>query len=292
MGSGMLPSAHATTAVSLGKAGSYVILAQAIIVTTGTSSITGNVGLSPGNASSLVGFGLTLDPSGTFATSPMVTGKVYANNYASPTQATLLSAISEMRLAFTSAEGRATTVSEGTTNLNGQTLAAGVYTWKGNAAMTGGITLSGSSSDVWVFQVPGTFTVSNGVNVKLSGGATYNNVFWQVLGATTIGKTVNFQGIILDASDFFMQTGSTLTGRVMTEMGVSLQSNSIAAPAVGTSTSTSSSVPEFPSAAVAAIALMALAAVGVLSKRVPKSSLPRSQSGPRETASRPASLLP
>lgn len=272
MGSGMLPYAHATTAVSLGKAGNYVILAQAIIVTTGTSSITGNVGLSPGNASSLVGFGLKLDSSGTFATSPIVTGKVYANNYASPTEATLLAAISEMRLAFTSAQGRSTTVSEGTTNLNGQTLSAGVYTWKGDAAMTGDITLSGSSSDVWVFQVPGTLTVSNGVTVKLSGGATYNNVFWQVLGATTIGKTVNFQGIILDASDFFMQTGSALTGRVMTEMGVSLQSNTIGAPAVSTTTSTSSSVPEFPNAAVAVTAVVALAAVGIFSKRSGASS--------------------
>jgi len=253
--------------VNLGKAGSYVVLAQQTVVTTGNTSITGNVGLSPANASSFAGFGQVLDSSGEFATSAHVTGKMYANNYGNVTQATLLTAISEMRSAFTSAEGRATTVSEGTTSLDGQTLAAGVYTWKGNLAMTGGITLSGNSSDVWVFQVQGALTVSNGVTVKLGGGATYNNVFWQVLGPTTIGRTVNFQGILLDASGISMQTGASLTGRALSEMGVTLQSNTIAAPAVGASTSTSSSVPEFPNAAVAVIALVSLAAVGVLSKR-------------------------
>ena len=156
-------------------------MAEATIVTTGSTSITGNVGLSPSNSSALAGFGQLLDSSGSFATSHLVTGKIYANNYGDVTQATLLTAISEMRNAFSSAEGRATTFSEGATSLNGQTLPAGVYTWKGNAVMNGSITLSGNSSDVWIFQIPGTFTVSNGVSVSLSGGATYNNVFWQVL---------------------------------------------------------------------------------------------------------------
>jgi len=275
--SGMLPNAYATSAPSLGKAGNYVVLAEATIVTTGSTSITGNVGLSPSNSSALAGFGQLLDSSGSFATSHLVTGKIYANNYGDVTQATLLTAISEMRNAFSSAEGRATTFSEGATSLNGQTLPAGVYTWKGNAVMNGSITLSGNSSDVWIFQIPGTFTVSNGVSVSLSGGATYNNVFWQVLGITTIGKTVGFQGIVLDASDIFMQTAAALTGRLYSEMGVSLQSNSIVAPAVGSTTSTSSSVPEFPSAAVAVIALVALAAVGFLSKRGLATPLPKAR---------------
>ena len=274
--SGMMPNAYAASPVSLGKSGNYTLLAQATIVTTGATAITGNVGLSPANSSALVGFSLSLDPSGSFANSPLVTGKVEANNYGDVTQATLLAAISEMRNAFTLAEGRTSTVSEGTTALNGQDLPAGVYKWTGNVAMTGSITLTGNSSDVWIFQMPGTMTVSNGVAVKLSGGATYNNVFWQVLGITTVGKAVNFQGIVLDASDIFMQTGATLTGRLLSEMGISLEANTIAAPAVATSTTTSSSVPEFPSAAVALIAVVALAAVGFFSKKT-LSSPPRAR---------------
>ncbi|MEO5874534.1 MAG: ice-binding family protein, partial [Streptosporangiaceae bacterium] len=70
--------------VNLGAAGDYAILARSGISTTGVSAITGDMGVFPSAATAITGFSLTLDPSGTFSTSPSVVGKAYAANYTTP----------------------------------------------------------------------------------------------------------------------------------------------------------------------------------------------------------------
>ena len=63
-----------------------------------------------------------------FSTSPQVTGKVYASDYASPTPANLTTAIGDMQTAFTDAAGRAASVTElGAGNIGGMTIGPGVY---------------------------------------------------------------------------------------------------------------------------------------------------------------------
>jgi len=117
--------------VSLGGAGNFVILAETTITTTGTTAIVGNVGISPNPASSIVGFGLVLDGSGTFSTSSLVTGgNVYASDYTPPTPATLTTAISDMGTAYTDAAGRAADVTElGSGDITSLTLIPQVYKW-------------------------------------------------------------------------------------------------------------------------------------------------------------------
>ena len=61
----------------------------------------------------------------------------------------------------------------------------------------GGVTLSGGTNEVWIFQIAQDLTVNNGAKVTLSGGAQAKNIFWQVAGETTIGTTSEFKGIIL-----------------------------------------------------------------------------------------------
>ena len=92
--------------VNLGTAGNYVILTKTGISTTVGTSITGDIGVSPCAASCITGFGLILDGSGTFSTSPMVNGKVYAADYANPTPANLGTAVLNMQAAYTDAAGR------------------------------------------------------------------------------------------------------------------------------------------------------------------------------------------
>lgn len=89
--------------VNLGTAGNYVILAKSGISTTGTTSIVGDIGLSPAAASFITGFALTAPPT-TFSTSPLVTGKVWAADYDPPTPANLTTAVSDMQTAFTDGE--------------------------------------------------------------------------------------------------------------------------------------------------------------------------------------------
>ena len=173
--------------VDLGSAGNFVILAKAGISTTGTTSIVGNIGVSPVAATYITGFGLTMDSSTQFSTSSLVTGKVYAADYASPTPTVMTTAISNMQTAYTDAAGRTLPDSTelGAGNIGGMTLAPGLYKWSSGLLIPTDVTLSGSSNSIWIFQIAQNLDVSDGVHVLLSGGAQANNIFWQVAGQTT-----------------------------------------------------------------------------------------------------------
>ena len=84
--------------VELGTAGHYVILAKSGISTVPTAAITGDLGVSPAAATYITGFSLTADSTNVFSTSPQVTGKVYAADYASPTPSNLTTAIATWSL--------------------------------------------------------------------------------------------------------------------------------------------------------------------------------------------------
>jgi len=226
--------------VLLGTAGNFVILAKASVSNTGTSAITGNVGLSPAATAGITGLSLTAIPGYGGATSAQVTGVVYAADMAAPTPANLTAAVSAMQAAYTAALPPATPAGTGAyLNLGGGTikdsgteppLGGGVYTWTSNVAITGDLTLNGAANDVWVFQIPGTLTVSSAAQIILTGGAQPQNVFWAVGGVTTLGTTSKFQGNILDATQITIQTGATLNGRALAQTAVTLSGNTLVHP--------------------------------------------------------------
>ncbi|MEK6725719.1 MAG: ice-binding family protein, partial [Deltaproteobacteria bacterium] len=116
--------------VPLGKAGEYVILAKSGISTTGVTAVTGSLGLSPAAASFITGFSLIADSTNVFSTSSLVTGRVYAADYAVPTPANLTTAVSDMEAAYTDAAGRAAGTTElGAGDISGLTITPGVYKW-------------------------------------------------------------------------------------------------------------------------------------------------------------------
>src|SRR5690606_17826214 len=94
-------------AVDLGLAKNYAILAKSGISTTGTTAITGHLGVSPITSTAITGFGLILSYDGTYSTSNLVTGRVYASNYTTPTPENLGTAVRNMETAFTTANGMA-----------------------------------------------------------------------------------------------------------------------------------------------------------------------------------------
>ena len=100
------PGVTPALSVNLGTAGTYAILAKSGVSTVPTSAITGNLGVSPAAATYFTGFSLTADATSVFSTSPQVTGKVYAADYAAPTPSNLTTAVGDMQLAFTDAAGR------------------------------------------------------------------------------------------------------------------------------------------------------------------------------------------
>ncbi len=217
--------------VGLGAAGNFVILAKTAITSVPASIVTGNVGISPNSASSISGFALTMDATNVFATSAQVTGKVYAADYAPPTPANMTAAILNMQTAFTDAAGRAPGYTElYAGNIGGRTLTAGVYKWGTDLLIPTDVTLSGSATDVWVFQIAQKLTVSNGVKVNLIGGALAKNIFWQVSGAVTLGTTSTFEGVVLGQTAITAQTGAVVHGRLLAQSAVTIDHATVADP--------------------------------------------------------------
>ena len=220
-------------AVNLGSAANFVALSKSGISTTGTTSIVGDIGVSPNAASSITGFGLIADSTNTFSTSPVVSGKVYAADYAAPTPAYMTTAIGDMQTAFTDAAGRSnpdfTELYAG--DISGRTLVPGLYKWGTGVLVTSaGVTLSGGANDVWIFQIAQDLTVSNSAVVTLIGGAQARNVFWQVSGKSTLGTGAALKGNVLSQTLISLSTGASITGRVLAQTAVTLDAAKITAP--------------------------------------------------------------
>ncbi len=218
--------------VDLGTAGNYAILSKAGISTVPGSSITGDIAVSPIGATAITGFSLSADPTNVFSTTPQVVGKVYAANYKPPTPGNLTTAVLDMQTAFTDAASRAPDVTElGAGNIGGLTLIPGVYKWGTGLLIPTNVTLAGSTTDVWIFQIAKDLTVSSATTVLLQGGAVPKNVFWQVAGKVDVGTTAHFEGIVLTHTQASLQTGASMNGRLLAQTAVTLASSTVTQPA-------------------------------------------------------------
>ena len=226
------PDGAATTrTVNLGTAGNYAILAKSAISTVPTSAITGDLGISPAAATFITGFSLTANSTNVFSSSPQVTGKVYAADYAVPTPSSLTTAIGDMESAFTDAAGRAPRVTElGAGNIGGMTLTAGVYKWGTGLLIPTDVTLSGSATDVWIFQVASDLTMSAATKVVLAGGAVPANIFWQVSGSVDLDSTAHIEGIVLSQTAITLKTGASINGRLLAQTAVSIDGSAVVEP--------------------------------------------------------------
>jgi hypothetical protein len=214
--------------VVLGTAANYVILAKSGISTTGVTAVSGDIGLSPLAASGITGFSLTLDGSGTFATSPLVAGKIFAATYTAPTPANLTTAVSDMMTAYTDAAGRAADHTEvGAGNIGGMTLPPATYKWGTGVLIPTDVTLSGGSNDVWIFEIAQDLVMSSGKKILLSGGAQAQHVFWQVGGIMDIGTTAHFEGIALVKTLIALKTGALANGRLLAQTAVTLDAATV-----------------------------------------------------------------
>lgn len=218
--------------VDLGTAANYVILAKTGISTTGTTAITGDIAVSPEAQTALTGFGETLSVDGTFATSPLVTGKLFAADMTSPTPVTLTTAVGDMETAYANAAGRVNPdfTELGAGEIGGMTLDPGLYAWGTSVQVTTDVTLNGDSNDVWIFQVAQDFKVQDGSQIVLTGGAQPENVFWQVGGEVTLQAGSTFNGIALSQTAMILKSGATVNGRMLVQTATTLIANDVNAP--------------------------------------------------------------
>jgi hypothetical protein len=218
------------TEIDLGTAGNYVILAKTAISNNATSAITGDLGLSPAATSYVTGFALT-NLIG-YATSSLVTGRIYAADMVAPTPINLTTSVNNMITAYNDAAGRITPdFSElGTGNIGGKTLTPGLYKWTTAVTVPSDVTISGGANDVWIFQITSNLTLSSAVKIILTGGAQAKNIFWQVAGQATLGTTSHFEGTILSKTAITFQTGASIKGRALAQTAVALDGNAVTKP--------------------------------------------------------------
>jgi Ice-binding-like len=205
--------ASAATAINLGSATPYAVVAGTTITNTGSSVISGNLGLSPGT--SITGF-----PPGTASGT---TNAADALALAAQTSSTAAYGVAASATPFT-------TVAGGTL---GGTLAPGVYQSASALALNGSVTLNGGGNPdaVFIFQAGSTLTTASGSVVVLENGAQACNVYWQVGSSATLGTGTSFSGTILALASVTADTGASVQGRLLAQTGaVTLDDNVITVP--------------------------------------------------------------
>ncbi len=229
-GSGVGGAGHGPEPVNLGAAGNFVILAKTAVSTVPASAITGDVGVSPAAASFITGFSLSAPPT-TFTTSAQVTGQIFAADYDPPTPSNLTTAVLNMQTAYTDAAGRAPDYTElGAGEIGGLNFGPATYKWGTGVLISTDVTLTGGPDDVWIFQIAGNLTQAAATDVILKGGALPKNIYWQTLGATTIGTTAHFEGVVLSQTAINLGTGASVNGRLLAQTAVTLDQNAVTQP--------------------------------------------------------------
>lgn len=220
-----MPSATAAQpSVGLGKATSFAVIAGTTVTNTGPSTISGDVGVSPGNA--ITGF---------------PAGKIL-NGTQHKADALALQAQTDLTTAYNDAAGR-TPATVVPVDLGGKTLTAGVYKATSALGLTGTVTLNaaGDTSAIFVFQAGSTLITASSSSVRLTGGAQACNVFWQVGSSATLGTNSTFVGTVMALTSASVQSGATVAGRVLARNGqVSLDDNTITRPACATAAAVTS----------------------------------------------------
>ncbi len=196
--SGGSPGAVAA-APSLASASAFAVLGASTVTCANVSTVTGDVGVSPGTA--ITGF----DPNCT------ITGTMHAGD------AVAAQAHADLATAYGALKAVACEHNLTGKDLGGQTLAPGVYCFDTTVGLTGALTLDGGgdSNATWIFQIGTAMTTGSSSSVVMAGSGKPGNVFWQVGSSGTIATGTAFQGNILASASITLVSGSNLVGRAL-----------------------------------------------------------------------------
>ena len=223
----------AAAGVSLGTAGPFAVLAGTAVTNVPTSSITGDVGLSPAAGSNYAGI-----------TTSQVTGTIYSTNVSGPAgdvvnPSLLTGAKNDLVTAFGQAAGKTPTATfvAGDNQLGGKTLVAGTYAF--GHASTANLTAAqplvlngqGNVNATFVFQASSDLVTASNSLVELENGAQACNVFWVVGSSATLSSSSTFVGTLMALTSTTVNSGATIQGRLLARNGaVTLDSDTIVAP--------------------------------------------------------------
>lgn len=195
--------------VGLGSAASYSVLAATGVVSTGATTMSGDLGVSP--ETSATGF-----PPGTYD------GSLHAgDDAAASAQEDLLDALDEAisRAPHTEIAG----------DLGGQTFHAGVHHMSAALALTGTVTLDAEDDpdSVFVFLTDAAFDTAAASNVSLVNGAQPANVFWVAAGGIGTGANSSMSGALLSRGAITLGAGTALTGQALSRDTVTMADSTL-----------------------------------------------------------------
>jgi type VI secretion system secreted protein VgrG len=206
----------ADTAVDLGTAKSFSVLAGSGVTNTGVTTLAGSIG-------SYETPTITTD-------TPFVFSGAGVNHTG---DAVTQGAKADLLTAYNIVAGAASTLAVPAELNREDPYLPGVYTASSSMQLTGAITLDGGGRNdgVFVFQAPSTLTTASSSVVNLTNGAQACNVYWQVGSSATFGTGTHFVGNVLAYTSITATTGSTFDGRLLANFGaVTLDTNTIVQP--------------------------------------------------------------
>lgn len=205
------PSAPVTVTapVLLGAAQSYSVLAATTVVSTGSTAVSGDLGVSPGTT--VVG-----------VEASAVGGDIHAGDqHAADAQTALATAYDDLSERPADAEIVG--------DLGGRTLAPGVYHSSTALALTGTLTLDaqGDPDAVFIIQSFAALGTAAASSVNLVNGAQAANVYWVVAGAAETGANSSLVGTLVVQGLIALGPDTTLIGRALSLNAVTLVSSTI-----------------------------------------------------------------
>lgn len=214
------PQTVVQESVSLGNSSNFAILASAEITNIATSSITGDVGLTPDSGSNISGFSEPIN-------CPEITGTIYVVDASGPACAvidpTLLTdAKTDAEIAFADARDAARGTPQSVSgNLNGLTLYPGIYESGTTLEISPGGVLYldalGDSTAVFIIRSETSITTEDTSEVVLTNGAKASNVYWTAGSSVTLGTYSIMKGTIIAGTSISLLTGSNLEGRALNQ---------------------------------------------------------------------------
>ena len=216
----------AETALSMGTASTYGVLAQSAVTSTVNAS-----GIS-GTAGGDIGVGGGTAPSGTI-TQTGTTILVGAS----------VAALTSSSNALADNRGGTSILAQ----LGGTTLTPGAYAG-GALDLTGTLTLDAQnvSSAVFIIRASSSLTTATSSNVLLTNGAQACNVFWQIVTAATLGTSSTMVGHVIAGTSVSTGASTTVNGQLIANTGaVTLGGTTIVNNSCTTPTPTSSGTPVF-----------------------------------------------
>lgn len=219
----LMPSARADI---LGTAAGFAVLGGSTVTNIGSTTISGNLGVSPGSA--VIGF-----PPGS------VSGTIYTAD------AVAGQAQTDLTTAYLSLQALLPTTNLTDQNLGGMTLTSGVYSFDSSAFLTGILTLNaqGRDNQFFVFQIGSTLITSSATTgstpsakVQITNPGANDGVYWVVGSAATIGTYTQFEGNILSLAQIALETGATIDcGRALNQTPgpVTMDTNTISIGCTG-----------------------------------------------------------